>query len=67
MEDLTSKEMIILLGRQLDARQHQYTCSTYQCGLPLYPIQKGWICGTCGYSQKYGELELKLIGRNENK
>lgn len=64
MEYLTSNELMILLARQLDATSHPYTC---KCGVNLYPIKSGWVCGICGYFQKYGVMELEIVGRNENK
>lgn len=64
MDDLTNAEMILLLEYQLNPLYHPYTCN---CGLNLYPINKGWICGICGYSQKYGLLEMIIIGRISSK
>jgi len=59
-EPLTSKEISILLARQLDLNLHPYTCMKHHS---LYPTSTMWKCGKCEYIQKYSLTEMTLIRR----
>lgn len=57
-ESLNSREISILLARQLDMNSHPYTCNN---GHVLYPSATQWVCPKCEYYQKYGIIELEII------